>query len=116
MKVYSYIDVLRHNAPVGENVAVIGAGGIGFDISDYLTHFVHGKDGQTRPYEMTDSVAPKHELDAVKIEEFMTQWGVDTSLVSRSGLLEAPAETPSPRKVYLLQRGSGKPGMPYYFT
>ena len=42
VNVVSYVDVLRHNAHVGKRVAVIGAGGIGFDVSDFLTH-VHGE-------------------------------------------------------------------------
>ena len=83
--VLSYIDVLRDKKPVGEKVAVIGAGGIGFDVSEYLTH------GETST--------------STNIQAFMKEWGVDMSLQARGGIEGvAPQPEASPRKVYLLQR------------
>lgn len=80
-KVLSYLDVLRDKKPVGKSVAVIGAGGIGFDVSEYLTH-VHAED---------------------ETGQWYREWGVDTQLQQRSALVPAQV-TPSPRQVFLLQR------------
>ncbi|MFG1639291.1 FAD-dependent oxidoreductase [Amycolatopsis sp. NPDC049252] len=81
-KVLSYVDVVRHGKPVGDRVAVIGAGGIGVDVSEFLTH--------------TDS--PALDLDA-----WMAEWGVTDPEQAPGGLAE-PKPEPSPRQVYLLQR------------
>ena len=80
-KVLSYIDVLLHKKPVGEKVAIIGAGGIGFDVGEFLVH--------------------NHTED--ELAQWYDEWGVDTTLENRSGLKEANV-VPSARKVYLLQR------------
>ncbi|TQV78218.1 NADPH-dependent 2,4-dienoyl-CoA reductase [Exilibacterium tricleocarpae] len=90
-KVLSYLDVLRHKKPVGKKVAVIGAGGIGFDVSEYLSH-----DGEST---------------SQNIEAFMQEWGVDMSLEARGGIegIE-PAVSASPREIYLLQRKTSKVG------
>ncbi|MGH8446041.1 MAG: FAD-dependent oxidoreductase [Solimonas sp.] len=82
-KVLSYIDVLLHGKPVGQRVAVIGAGGIGFDVSEYLVH---------------DGHSPTLDLKA-----WMQEWGVADPQVSRSGLAR-PQITPPARQVMLLQR------------
>jgi 2,4-dienoyl-CoA reductase (NADPH2) len=87
--VLGYLDVLRDDKPVGTNVAVIGAGGIGFDVSEYLTHA-----GESA------SIAP---------EKFYAEWGVDTAYGERGGL-GAPHVEPAPRRVHLLQRKSSKVG------
>ncbi|MFJ2416082.1 FAD-dependent oxidoreductase [Streptomyces brevispora] len=87
--VVSYLDVLRHGAPVGDRVALVGAGGIGFDVAEFLTD---GGDGAS--------------LDP---EAFFRQWGVDTEYRERGGL--GTAERPkSPRTVHLLQRKASKVG------
>lgn len=87
--VVSYLDVLRHGAPVGDRVALVGAGGIGFDVAEYLT------DGGD-----TASLDP---------EAFFRQWGVDTEYRERGGL--GTAERPeAPRTVHLLQRKASKIG------
>ncbi len=88
-KVLSYLDVLRDKKPVGKTVAVIGAGGIGFDVSEYLTH-----EGES------PSLVP---------EKFYAEWGIDTSYAERGGIKPAKLETP-PRQVYLLQRKTSKVG------
>ncbi|KLU08126.1 NADPH-dependent 2,4-dienoyl-CoA reductase [Kocuria sp. SM24M-10] len=83
--VVGYRDVLQHGAPVGRRVAVLGAGGIGFDVAEYLLH---------SPGTGTD---------------FYRAWGVDTTLAARGGLV--PPAPPRPaREVTLLQRSPGKPG------
>jgi 2,4-dienoyl-CoA reductase (NADPH2) len=87
--VLSYLDVLRDDAPVGNRVAVIGAGGIGFDVAVYLTA---GAPGQ-----------------APSAEEFLEEWGIDPSIAVRGGLLGV-AGRKAARKVYLLQRKPEKPG------
>lgn len=88
-KVVGYLDVLRDKCAVGKTVALIGAGGIGFDVAEYLLH---------------SGTSPS--LDAAK---FFAEWGVDTGYGQRGGLAEAVIE-PSPRKVYLLQRKAKKVG------
>ncbi|NUV32529.1 FAD-dependent oxidoreductase, partial [Streptomyces odorifer] len=87
--VVGYLDVLRDQAPVGRRVAVIGAGGIGFDVAAHLTD---SGDGAS--------------LDA---DTYFRHWGVDTTYATPGGLREA--ELPAtPRTVHLIQRKTGKVG------
>lgn len=88
-KVLGYLDVLRDKKPVGKSVALVGAGGIGFDVAEFLLH--EGK---------------SQSLDAAA---FFAEWGVDTSYAGRGGLTAAHTE-PAIRKVYLLQRKASKVG------
>ena len=88
-KALGYLQVLRDGVAVGKNVAVIGAGGIGFDVSEYLTH--EGKSASLEP------------------EKFFAEWGIDNGYADRGGL-RAPDVHPSPRKVHLLQRKTSKVG------
>jgi len=92
-KVLSYIDVLRRNAPVGNKVAVIGAGGIGFDVSEFLLFH----DGQ-------DKMA-----NDVDMKEWWDEWGVDPYNVERGGLRATEFKKPY-REIVLLQRKKGKLG------
>ncbi|MEV7290331.1 NADPH-dependent 2,4-dienoyl-CoA reductase [Streptomyces microflavus] len=87
--VVSYLDVLRDGAPVGDRVAIVGAGGIGFDVAEFLTD---GGDAAS--------------LDA---ETFFRQWGVDTAYAERGGL-RAPERPKTPRTVHLVQRKTTKVG------
>ncbi|MFE2377360.1 FAD-dependent oxidoreductase [Streptomyces sp. NPDC059398] len=87
--VVSYLDVLRDGAQVGQRVAVIGAGGIGFDVAEFLT----------------DSGDSASQDPAV----FFRQWGVDTEHRTPGGLC-APVRPTAPRTVHLLQRRTGKVG------
>ncbi|MEU7391738.1 NADPH-dependent 2,4-dienoyl-CoA reductase [Streptomyces tanashiensis] len=87
--VLSYLDVLRDGAPVGDRVAIIGAGGIGFDVAEFLTD--GGESASQDP------------------ETYFRQWGVDTSYENRGGL-RAPERNAPPRQVHLLQRKSTKVG------
>ncbi|EIS3744453.1 NADPH-dependent 2,4-dienoyl-CoA reductase [Aeromonas hydrophila] len=86
-KVMSYLDVLRDHKPVGEKVAVIGAGGIGFDVAEYL---VEGKGDRSR-------------------DHWLKEWGIDKQLGERGGLM-APVIDPPERQVWLLQRKESKVG------
>jgi 2,4-dienoyl-CoA reductase (NADPH2) len=88
-KVVGYLDVLRDKCAVGKTVALIGAGGIGFDVAEYLLH---------------SGTSPSQ--DPAK---FFAEWGVDTSYATRGGLTPEHIEK-SPRKVYLLQRKAKKVG------
>ena len=90
-KVLNYLDVLKHKIPVGKKVAVIGAGGIGFDVSEYLCH--------------------EGEATSQNIPAFMKEWGVDMTLEARGGIegIEAVV-APSAREVFLLQRKTSKVG------
>jgi len=89
--VHSYIDVLRHKAETGKKVAVIGAGGIGFDVSEYL---VHEGDSPTE-----------------NLPEWMKEWGVADTEEHRSGLApEGPQPEAPARAVTLLQRKAEKHG------
>ena len=88
-KVLGYLDVLQGDRPVGERVAIIGAGGIGFDVAEYLTHA--GDSG---------AVAPR---------KFYAEWGIDTDYAQAGGLAQPQAQ-PSLRRVHLLQRKSTKVG------
>ncbi len=90
-KVLSYIDVLKHKKPVGKRVAVIGAGGIGFDVSEYLSH--------------------KGESSALNIDAWLKEWGIDKSLEARSGIEGIiPEYVDSPREIYMFKRSKGKFG------
>ena len=90
-KVLSYIDVLRHKKPVGQRVAVIGAGGIGFDIAEYLAH--------------------AGESTSLNVSAFLKEWGVDETNSVRGGIAGIQPQQPEvAREIYLLQRKSTKPG------
>ena len=88
-KVVGYLDVLRDKCAVGQTVALIGAGGIGFDVAEYLLHT--GTSASQDP------------------ARFFAEWGVDTGYTGRGGLRAAQVE-PGARKVYLLQRKASKVG------
>lgn len=89
-KVLSYLDVMN-GAHVGKRVAVIGAGGIGFDVSEYLIH--------KKAHKQQD------------IKSFMEQWGVDMTLSARGGVEGMkPIFEKSEREIFLLQRKKSKVG------
>jgi 2,4-dienoyl-CoA reductase (NADPH2) len=88
-KVLSYIDVLSGHRQVGKKVAIIGAGGIGFDVAAYLLH------GKSSP--------------STDISVFAKEWGIDIDYTHR-GAIEKPAPEAPEREIHLLQRTKGKPG------
>ena len=89
-RVLSYIDVLRGNATVGKRVALIGAGGIGFDMAEYLA-----SDGHST---------------TLDLPAWQREWGVADPAVARGGVTSERDIPPSPREIWLLQRKAGKPG------
>ena len=90
-KVLSYLDVLKDHKDVGQRVAIIGAGGIGFDVAQYL---LHQKSTSKKP---------------TSIEAFMDYWGVDMNMTQPGSLKPAVKEKPI-RQIYLLQRKESKVG------
>ncbi|MGX1881387.1 oxidoreductase [Streptomyces sp. NPDC055287] len=91
--VISYLDLLRDEAKAGDRVAVIGAGGIGFDVAEFLT----------------DTSTSADDAASLSPEVFFAQWGVDMEYGSRGGL-QAPARAPQTRTVHLIQRKATKVG------
>ncbi len=90
-KVLNYVDVLRQRQPVGRKVAIIGAGGIGFDVAEFLV--------QEAPSPTTN------------LEEWLAEWGVTDPAAARGGVTGiTPRSTPPAREVILLQRKAGKLG------
>jgi len=88
--VLSYVDVLLHQKPVGARVAIVGAGGIGFDVAEYLV------------------TEPGHS-PTMNLPEWLTEWGVADPETVRGGVVRAQP-TPPARQVTLLQRKAGKLG------
>ncbi|RQR55173.1 NADPH-dependent 2,4-dienoyl-CoA reductase [Burkholderia sp. Bp9126] len=88
-KALGYLDVLRDGRTVGRNVAIVGAGGIGFDVAEALTHGGHGT--------------------SLERDGFFAEWGVDTAYAQAGGL-RAPQPEPAARQVHLLQRKPSKVG------
>jgi len=88
-RVLSYLDVLARHRPVGSRVAIIGAGGIGFDVAEFLV--------EPPPSPTTD------------VARWTREWGVDMQLRQRGGLQPPQPEAPA-RQVWLLQRSEGRPG------
>jgi len=88
-KVVSYVDVIKHEKKVGDRVAIIGAGGIGFDVAEFLTHS-----------------GASTSLDT---NAFLKEWGVDSTM-SQPGGVVAKQTPQNPRQIYLLQRKTSKVG------
>lgn len=90
-KVLSYIDVLKHKKPVGKKVAVIGAGGIGFDLSEYLLH--------------------SGESTSLNVDKWLEEWGIDKNIEARGGIAGVkPVIHPSEREIFMFKRSKGKFG------
>jgi len=85
-KVLTYTDVVLNKKPVGKRAAIIGAGGIGFDVAEFLTH-----------------------SENMNVKTFMKEWGVDMDYQTGGALLKNES-VKSPREVFLLQRKKGKLG------
>jgi len=88
-KVVGYLDVLQGRVVPGAKVAIVGAGGIGFDVAEFLAQ-----------------EGPSPSLDTAR---WMAEWGVDPAFESTGGLAKPAPERPA-RQVWLLQRSPGKPG------
>lgn len=87
--VATYAEILSGEKKAGDRVAIVGAGGIGFDVAEFLLYKEH---------------------DAPNVEGYLSQWGVDQTLSRRGGLLEKANHIPSDRSIILMQRSAGKPG------
>lgn len=107
-QVMSYAELLSGEKAVGDTVAVIGAGGIGFDVSEYLTAN-HGQALDELGSEVLKD--PTYRPKAQTISEWREEWGVtsDTDYQSEGGLIKPDAITPV-RQVYLMQRTKGRLG------
>ena len=90
-KVLNYLDVLRDGKPVGQKVAVIGAGGIGFDVAEFLVE------------KKAEGSADHHR------DHWLREWGIDKSLGERGGLIKPEIDAPE-RQIWLLQRKESKVG------
>lgn len=90
-KVLSYLDVLKYKKPVGQRVAIIGAGGIGFDVSEYLLH-----EGNS---------------SSLDLDKWLKEWGIDKNIEARGGIEGVqPVIQFSERKIFMLKRSKGKFG------
>lgn len=88
-KVLSYVDVLYHHKPVGKTVAIVGGGGIGFDVAEFLAH--------------------QGESLTLNKDAYMREWGVDTDY-REPGAIVSPDPVPPARKIFFLKRSKGKHG------
>jgi 2,4-dienoyl-CoA reductase (NADPH2) len=88
-KVVGYADVLSGKTHIGPHVAIVGAGGIGFDVAEFLA-----------------LSGPSPALDTTR---WMAEWGVDATFETRGALIAPQPDAPA-REIWLLQRSSGKPG------
>jgi len=95
--VLSYIDVLRNRVKVGKRVAIIGAGGIGFDIAEYLLHHDDDADDEIN-------------ADNMETPAFLAEWNVDFYSKTRGGFAETAASPSHHRQITLMQRKKGKLG------
>lgn len=90
-KVLSYIDVLKHRKPVGNKVAIIGAGGIGFDVAEFISQ--------------------EGDSTSLDVDAFFKEWGVDMEIDHRGGVDQVkPHPEESPREITMFQRSEGKMG------
>ncbi len=87
--VLNYVEVLMHHQKVGNSIAIIGAGGIGFDVAEYLSQ--------------------NGESSSLSVKAFMREWGVDMSYTKPGGLMPENHK-PANRQIYLLKRSRGKHG------
>jgi len=96
--VASYREIIEGRRIAGRSVAIVGAGGIGFDVAEFLTHAGHA-----------DGHASAGDLHDPAIEAFRDEWGIDRAYADRGGV-KAPLASAPPRNVWLLQRKTSKVG------
>ncbi len=94
-KVLSYSDCLLRKKPVGNAVAIIGAGGIGFDVAEFLAHHL--------------TEVPLQSFNPSILQSFQAEWGVDPTYAHR-GAIAKPHPEPPAREIWLLKRSEGKHG------
>ena len=98
-KVANYVEIVDGRRQAGRRVAIVGAGGIGFDVGEFLTAGAAPPDGH----------ASVGRGDDPAVVAFCNEWGIDESFAHRGGLME-PRDHPSPRRLWLLQRKDEKVG------
>ena len=103
-KVASYTDIVAGRRVAGASVAIVGAGGIGFDVAELLTH-----PGEPPPPSVTAPVPSAVDGSAHALDAFRDEWGIDASYAHAGGV-KPPVPGRSPRRVYLLQRKGSKVG------
>ena len=94
-KVTSYIDLIEGRKQAGKRVAIIGAGGIGFDVAELLSHASPHSDDPADP---------------INLEAYRKEWGIDIAYGENRGGLTAPQMPAAVREIWLLQRKTGKLG------
>ncbi|MEQ9640018.1 MAG: NADPH-dependent 2,4-dienoyl-CoA reductase [Alphaproteobacteria bacterium] len=92
-KVLSYVDVLWHRKPVGKKVAIVGAGGVGFDVAEFLT-----------------SAAGPGDPANPNVDAFLSEWGIDPTYAQPGGLAPDGPDMHSAREITLCQRKTGRLG------
>ncbi len=97
-KVASYVEIVDGRRKAGRRVAIVGAGGIGFDVGEFLTAGA-----------AADGHASTGRFDDPAVSAFRDEWGIDAGFAQRGGL-KAPLDHPSPRRLWLLQRKDEKVG------
>ncbi len=97
-KVASYVDVVRGTRAVGRRAAIVGAGGIGFDVAELLS-----------AADSPDGHASDGRADDPAIAAFRAEWGIDIAYAARGGLAKPRDDVPA-RELYLLQRKEAKVG------
>ena len=97
-KVASYVEIVEGRKRAGRRVAIVGAGGIGFDVAELLTED-----------DPADGHASDGRRDDPAIAAFCAEWGIDADLAHRGGVTAAH-ENPPPRQLWLLQRKTDKVG------
>jgi len=98
-KVANYVEIVDGRRHAGRRVAIVGAGGIGFDVGEFLTAGASPPDGH----------ASVGRDDDPAIVAFRDEWGIDVKFMQRGGLME-PYDHPAPRRLWLLQRKDEKVG------
>lgn len=108
INVMSYYDLLTKNgvkAKVGKSIAIIGAGGIGFDVADYLMHMADQKE-----IDESIEVPLDKKVDEKSVQAFLQDWNIDSSAAQLSSLDTTSGQKFNERQIYLLQRKKGKLG------
>ena len=98
-KVASYVEVVSGARNVGAAAAIVGAGGIGFDVAEFLSSG-----------DVADGHLSTGGIDDPAIAAFRAEWGIDSAYAARGGIAGEPARSASPRKLWLLQRKESKVG------
>ncbi len=103
-KVASYVDIVSGKREAGRKVAIVGAGGIGFDVAELLSH-----PGPLLPRDRAPVAPSALDAGSGALDRFRHEWGIDGSYAQAGGVTTPQPERP-PRQVWLLQRKASKVG------